>query len=173
MNTHNFYFLEFVMEYFNNRLIVGCEIGVWKGEHALKMLQQLSLKKLYLIDWYKIKIAKDAQKFADINLKSYLSRIKWIYQDSTLAAQEILEKLDFVYIDASHRYNAVKRDIQTYYPLLKKGGILGGHDYYEGTEMQTLMGVKPAVDEFVAQNKLFLKIGIEREKYKEWWVIKK
>lgn len=166
-------FLDFIAQYFKGQRIVGCEIGVWKGEHALKMLQRLSLWKLYLIDWYEVAIAKAAKKEADINLKPYLSQIRWIYKHSSTACKEIKEELDFVYIDASHRYPAVKQDIQTYYPLLKTGGVLGGHDYYEGTERETLMGVKPAVDEFVALNGLALTVGGKREGDRDWWTIKR
>ena len=36
---------------------------------------------------------------------------------------------DFVYIDADHSYESVKKDIELYLPKLKKGGIIGGHDY--------------------------------------------
>ncbi len=49
---------------------------------------------------------------------------------------------DFVYIDADHRYEYVVLDIEFWLPKVKKGGILGGHDY--GNEA----GVKKAVDEW-------------------------
>ena len=51
---------------------------------------------------------------------------------------------DFLYIDGNHRYEAVKSDLINYYPRVKKGGIISGHDYeFEGTP-----DVKKAVDEF-------------------------
>lgn len=37
--------------------------------------------------------------------------------------------VDFVWIDADHAYVQVKRDIENYAPLIKKGGFIGGHDY--------------------------------------------
>ncbi len=36
---------------------------------------------------------------------------------------------DFVFIDADHSYEAVKKDIEAWWPLVKDNGILGGHDY--------------------------------------------
>lgn len=36
---------------------------------------------------------------------------------------------DFVYVDAAHDYNSVKDDIEHWIHKVKKGGILGGHDY--------------------------------------------
>lgn len=39
------------------------------------------------------------------------------------------ESLDFVFIDASHHYKYVKADLDAWYPKVKKGGFIGGHDY--------------------------------------------
>jgi len=36
---------------------------------------------------------------------------------------------DFVYIDADHAYDMIKLDIELWLPLVKKGGLIGGHDY--------------------------------------------
>ena len=37
--------------------------------------------------------------------------------------------LDFVFIDADHEYESVKEDIKAWFPKVKVGGILAGHDY--------------------------------------------
>jgi len=37
--------------------------------------------------------------------------------------------IDFIYIDGQHTYDDVARDLNLYLPKLKRGGILGGHDY--------------------------------------------
>jgi hypothetical protein len=39
------------------------------------------------------------------------------------------ESLDAVYIDGYHFYKAVLEDIDVWYPKIKKGGILCGHDF--------------------------------------------
>ena len=36
---------------------------------------------------------------------------------------------DFIYIDGDHSYEGVRQDIELYLPKLRKGGIIGGHDY--------------------------------------------
>jgi hypothetical protein len=48
--------------------------------------------------------------------------------------------LDFVYIDAEHDYESVKKQIMDWQPKIKKSGIIGGHDYALG-------GVAQAVNE--------------------------
>lgn len=51
------------------------------------------------------------------------------------AAKEITETLDFVYVDARHDYCGVNEDIQAYWPKLKPGGIMAGHDYLNADEV--------------------------------------
>ncbi len=53
------------------------------------------------------------------------------------------ESLDAVFIDANHTYESVKEDIAAWYPKVKKGGYIAGHDYFA----EPHPGVKKAVDE--------------------------
>lgn len=47
------------------------------------------------------------------------------------AASRIFDQsLDFVFIDADHRYASVVADIKAWLPKIKQGGYIGGHDYY-------------------------------------------
>jgi predicted O-methyltransferase YrrM len=62
------------------------------------------------------------------------------------------ESLDFVYIDADHEYEGVKRDIELWFPKVKKGGVIAGHDYIEGWD-----GVIKAVDEIFGKENLIIK----------------
>lgn len=56
-----------------------------------------------------------------------------------------LKKVDFIYLDGDHSYEAVKDDLQVWWPLVSDIGILAGHDY----DVQH-PGVVQAVDEFFA-----------------------
>lgn len=55
------------------------------------------------------------------------------------------EMFDFIYIDGLHTYDGVKTDIKNYLPLVKPGGVIGGHDYTDMIEH--LVGVHKAVNE--------------------------
>jgi len=63
---------------------------------------------------------------------------------SVIAAQQFADQsIDFVFIDASHTYAGVMCDIYAWYPKVRGGGIIAGHDYIRGWD-----GVIKAVDEF-------------------------
>lgn len=85
-------------------------------------------------------------------------RAKIIRKDSVEAASEFSNgSLDFVFIDADHSYEGCKKDLEAWYPKVKKDGIFSGHDY-ENTEY-TKFGVKKAVDEFADKHGLPVEIG--------------
>lgn len=84
-----------------------------------------------------------------------------------LTSQEAADKiadasLDFVYIDAQHHEAAVTDDLNRWHPKLRSGGMLGGHDYLDGTFEFGVFGVKTAVDNFVRLHSLRLQVTRER-----------
>lgn len=79
-------------------------------------------------------------------------------------------QLDFVYIDANHRYEAIKEDISLWWPKVKTFGILAGHDYLNGNLPTGDYGVKRAVDEFAAT--LSLPVAVIPEEWPSWWIVK-
>lgn len=52
-------------------------------------------------------------------------------------------EFDLVFIDADHSYDMVKQDIESWYPKVRDGGILCGHDYCNPAHR----GVEKAVKE--------------------------
>lgn len=71
---------------------------------------------------------------------------------------------DFIFIDGDHKYSGVKKDLELYYPKLRRGGIICGHDYdasawderfIENEFMENKHhGVIKAVNEFFGQRSL-------------------
>jgi hypothetical protein len=75
-----------------------------------------------------------------------------IYREYSFEAVKHFEDyyFDFVYIDADHTYEGCKRDIVDWYPKVKIGGILCGHDYVHRNYV-VRFGVIEAINEFVKE----------------------
>lgn len=139
--------------------LVCVEIGVQYGLNAKTILKLLPIKKLYLIDpYYDDEIFYAAKR----TLAKFNKKIEFIRKTSEEAETNIPYDLDFVYIDGLHDYEHVKKDIELYYPKVKKGGIIGGHDFWADQ-----IGVCNAVLEFAFKNNLKLYGRIT-----DWWIIK-
>jgi hypothetical protein len=55
--------------------------------------------------------------------------VKVMCSDSVTAASQFeTESLDFVFIDAEHGFESVRRDIAAWLPRVRTGGIIAGHD---------------------------------------------
>ena len=113
--------------------LVGAEIGVSDGGNALNILENLDIKKLYLLDPY-----INYEHFTDVaiwkqeayqKLEKYKDKIVWIEKKSDDAINDIPDNLDFAYIDGGHQYNEIKNDIINYYPKIKDGGLISFHDF--------------------------------------------
>lgn len=59
-------------------------------------------------------------------------------------------RFDLIYIDAAHEYEPARRDIETYFELLRDDGLLIGDDYIDWP------GVTRAADTFAAERQLRL-----------------
>tara|TARA_B110000971_G_C19910336_1_gene454208 strand:- start:137 stop:775 length:639 start_codon:yes stop_codon:yes gene_type:complete len=148
----------------DKRNLVGAEIGVAGGEHALSLLENLNILMLYLIDPYEM--YEEYLKNLDSNywatkppldetflkaeklLDPYQEQTKFVKKFSNSAVKEIEASIDFVYIDGNHDYKYVREDLELYYPIVKSGGLIGGHDFYNGFA-RSHNGVITAVIEFV------------------------
>ena len=153
---------------------VCAEVGVWKGGLSSWILKQQPAK-LHLIDPWKTQDVID--RCYSINQKKLnkiyekvsnkfgkLSNVE-IHRDFSTDVNFPKEYFDWVYIDADHSYDAVKKDLEFYYPLIKKGGYLCGDDYGLWSRKPGVGfgsdgggGPKPAVDEFVKSHNLKIEI---------------
>lgn len=144
--------------------LTGVEIGTFKGKNAKHIINLLNIKTLYCVDpWIDNEYKPNGDRIyneAKQLLKEY-DNIDIIRKHSFDAANDIPNNLDFVYIDGNHSYNSVAQDINFYYPKLKPGGILGGHDYWASE-----LGVVEAVNEFIIESKTTLYGDIN-----DWWIV--
>lgn len=168
----------------NKKNLVGIEIGVHDGWHALDLMESLPIQKLYLIDPYleykdyyesvgnprkTQKALNERMEVAKKITKKFGNRVEFIRKFSDDAAKHFKDNsIDFIYIDGNHQYEFVKKDIEAYYSKVKKGGIIGGDDYTHSPETESeRFGVFKAANEFF--NKLKKDIFFYQ---RDWWVIK-
>lgn len=166
----------------------GVEVGVQKGIFSEIILKSWEGQTLYSIDPW-LEFSKD-EYIDDANvpqnkqeelyqetlerLKPFGNQSKVIRAKSEEAVKLFQdEQLDFVYLDAQHTYEALKKDIERWFPKVKKGGLLGGHDYIDdGIYAEGVYGVMSAVNEFVRKEKLDLILSNELRS-PSWFVLKK
>lgn len=159
-NYHEFY--EFVASK-NYKTFV--EVGVWKG-HSITYLGSLLNDRnvnIHAVDLWDetYKTSNDSSAYEckemlyDIykenvkraNLKNDINSIKSLSWEAASKFED--DSVDFVFIDADHSYESVIKDINAWLPKVKKGGIISGHDYFEGCP------VTKAVDELLPNRKTF------------------
>lgn len=77
----------------------------------------------------------------------HIESVVFPFPATTAVAAAVLRahnvQVDLVYVDASHEYEDVARDLRAYWPLVRPGGVLVGDDY-----AAEWPGVMQAVDEF-------------------------
>src|SRR3990167_10398500 len=126
----------------NTNEIQIVDVGCWTGESSLvlALVAQKFNGIVYSVDWFQGsdktnlsfagKYFNIQQIFQD-NIKKFefSKRIKLIKGKSdevTIKFQD--NSLDFVFLDADHRYKKVLSDIDAWYCKVKPGGIIAGHD---------------------------------------------
>ncbi len=150
----------------------GCEVGVLRGELSVELLNTFANLNLYMVDCYlpdKYRSSTDAKEIMRIafqNTLSFENRRIMLVGKSVQAAHLIQDGfLDFVYIDAAHDERSVTKDITVWYPKVRSGGLISGHDY---SRHRAHKGVVKAVDKFTG--KTDYKINVHKT---NWWFIKK
>ena len=180
-----------ILPHLLNRIgLVGCgaEIGVQKGRFSEHLLRYWRGTTLYSIDPWRtlasheyVDVANVSQKehdrfYADTvrRLKPFKGRSTILRMTSQEAAGQIADRsLDFCYLDGDHSYEAIRQDIELWYPKLREGGLLGGHDFVADGEYEYgSFGVQRAVKEFVAKANLELVVSNELE-LGSWFVIRR
>lgn len=141
----------------------GAELGVESGKFSLEILQ--TCDKLYCVDlWasygeYRTHVTTEAYDEIYERCKKRLAKYDVGYvRSDTLEAAKLFEDeyLDFVYHDSNHTFEHLYRELNTWYPKIKKGGIVSGHDYVSGFGKKDGLkyGVIEAVQQFCSENSI-------------------
>lgn len=132
------------------------EIGSFHGQSAAYMAVEIINSKKD-IKFYCIDVWDGPHNTLDMFLKCtdpVKEYITPIHSSSLVTHNQFKDNsLKFVFIDSSHQYEDVKNELEKWYPKVKKGGVLAGHDYHHTGEWA---GVGKAVDEFCLKNNITL-----------------
>lgn len=156
---------------FEARPLRMAELGVWAGESMEIFNRHLSLATYVGVDaWTGPKgdwrLYEDAELCYQQALESLRLRTESVcttFQtlrgrttDKATLDQVPDRSLDFLYIDADHRYKKVRADILAWLPKLAPGACIGGHDYSFAQALGKGYGVVKAVHEiFYCPDMLF------------------
>jgi hypothetical protein len=153
------------------------EVGVFTGELSSRLLARHPGLHLTMIDsWgegfgkayldstdYHANMAQgqheECYAQATANVRFAGARARVLRGRSVDAAGTIANKsLDLAFIDADHTYEGCKADLAAYWPKVKPGGVISGHDYANDA-WEFGPTVKRAVDEFITSHGLTLELG--------------
>lgn len=150
------------------------EIGSWKGKSSAYMAVEIANSQkdiqFVCIDTWEGSVEhqnkEELQNLYDVFI-SNMKPVEKYYRPIRLKSLQAVNlftdnSLDFVLIDASHEYEDIKNDILAWYPKVKIGGVLAGHDYYENNEFGS--GVKKAVNEIFTEFEVSENCFIVRKK---------
>jgi hypothetical protein len=136
-----------------------CELGVFSGDNFMNMVAHGPKLAVAVDTWkndgltspddvYTPQFLK--QQYQDFkNRVGNLSFVKVLREDTAHASSGFKDKsFDFVYIDADPSVKGCTRDLEAWYPKVKSGKFLVGHNYNKK------FGVVEAVNKFAQEHKL-------------------
>jgi len=183
--------------------VVGVELGVQAGIFAREILQGWTrCKRFYLVDSWRqmenyldsanvdderqFRLMFEARRLLNAAFSNRDLSLLFLPMLTSEAAELVHQQLDFVYVDARHDYCGVSEDIAAWWPKVRRGGIMAGHDFLTNEEVRQRTpeqdwsvcwngtvhpgSVKQAVLDFVAREGLNLEVSAD-----EWpsWVVRK
>jgi len=146
-------------------LFIGAEVGTGNGKTALELLKKNP--ELILIevayypgpsilpknDYYYCTSGR-AKSLWQKRIHRFRKQVRIIPSSSINAAKKIKEgSLDFAFIDADHSYEHCLQDCKIWFPKVRSGGLMCGHDYH----VRRFPGVVRAVNEVFGRENIQLK----------------
>ena len=164
-----------------DRPMTGAEVGVFRGNTSEALLREFPQLRLWMVDPWMPYIGEttfdvhdqqgfDASMAAAMMWTEFAKNRRFVLREASPSASSRFadESLDFVFIDGNHLYQNVSADICAWWPKLRRGGLLTGHDYGVYRDTAGKWGVQQAVNEFVAATDRELSVGLDGT----WLVVK-
>ena len=148
------------------------EVGVFDGDFSERILALNEPRVLHLVDpWFTREDGSlydgptqqfDSKDAASASLEAQYQQVAQRFAGEIASGRVVMHRMlsheaaplfadghfDWAYIDASHFYEDVKRDLEAFFPKVRSGGYLAGDDYDRRGIWDH--GVTRAVDEFRA-----------------------
>ena len=154
-----------------NKPLKIVEVGVETGAYLDIYYPQLEsiTEKFYLVDMWQYEGNEDfVDKYSGGNYNNELEkgydRVKRLYGDNPKvqmckgSSEDWAEKFedgffDYLYLDADHSKKSVLADLKSWYPKVKNGGIIAGHDVYcdQNNAFREHFDVEGALAEFFSE----------------------
>ncbi|NBI29838.1 class I SAM-dependent methyltransferase [Chengkuizengella marina] len=141
------------------------EIGAWAGLSTILLAMGETLSRLHrrviTIDHFKGSLEHQAMLkgkstysmfMRNISLCKVKDKIKVLQMDSQEAHKLLDQQISILFLDGSHMYPHVKKELKYYPEKVKKNGLILIHDYEP--QWQT----KIAVDEWIQENEEYEKV---------------
>ena len=136
-------------------LKTGVELGVRTGDFAAALLHIWPASRYMLVDaWRQLYSGQYSRELPSAYMRTMNQTIRrsnceetfesamaggrcgtqiQVCRNWTHVCAELLEdhSIDFVYVDALHDYKGTLRDISMWWPKLRTGGVMAGHDYID------------------------------------------
>lgn len=154
------------MRKYNCRVI--CEVGICRGINFREMIKHNPKLAVAVDSWIDDGVISrnDAgytqemlnQQYEEFTKSMSDKQFVKIYRKYSFDSAKRFNNnyFDLIYIDADHSFESCLKDINDWYPKVKKGGFLLGDDYriYEGRSPRIKFEVIEAVNEFAKKNNL-------------------
>jgi len=139
-----------------------CELGIFEGDNFMQMIAHEPSLAIAVDTWnndgvHQSSDATYTKQELNNQYQSFQSKVedfsfvKVLKMDTVEAADEFRNNFfDFVYVDADNSYESAYKNITTWYPKVKFGKFLAGHNYNKR------YGVYEAVNKFVKEKDLQL-----------------
>lgn len=142
---------------------IAAEVGVADGRFSERILELNNPKKLYLIDAWAM---PNHPQYGEGGHRLITRKFKSQIDEGLISVHrgwswDMLEKLpddhlDWIYIDAAHSYDAVRKDLEVARRKTKESGYIAGHDYVRWGRFGARFGVLEAVNEFCLEHRYVL-----------------
>ncbi len=143
----------------------GAEVGVFEGRYSEILLRGWQPGEFYAIDPWRefapheyVDPVNAPQPAMDALYERARRRLdphtacQVVRKTSVQAAADFPDgHFDFVYIDAAHDFKSVMTDLTCWWPKVRPGGVLAGHDYFLYIATNLRIEVPIAVNEFFSR----------------------